>query len=181
MYSIIVDFEATCWGNSQVTRTPEIIEIGTCRLDPFRRIESSFTRVIKPERHPLLSNYCKMLTGIEQEFVDRAKYFHQVLEEFLEWVEYDDTEPITLYTWGKTDETLLLQSCQYYRIETDWLGKVVDLKHQYARLKQLPKMVGLDRALTNEGFDFEGSRHRALPDAMNLCKLYVKYYEEFQR
>jgi len=179
MYSVILDLEATCWSDSYVSRVPEIIEIGACRVDPYRRVVATFSKVVKPVRNQFLSPYCKTLTGIEQIEIDRAKYFNDVLLAFLDWCEYDEIEPINLYTWGKKDESLLVEACHSFKMDTEWLGEHIDLKAAYGRIKQLPRLVGLDRALLNEGFIFEGARHRALPDAANLTKLYIKYYEEF--
>ncbi|MBK8955551.1 MAG: exonuclease domain-containing protein [Saprospiraceae bacterium] len=179
MHYIILDLEATCWNDTIQNREQEIIEIAACRINAYGKIENTFTSLIKPQKYPLLSSYCKQLTGIEQIEVDRAKKFDWVLNEFLNWCEYDEINPLSIFTWGKTDLQLLTQSCDIYQLEMDWLGQYVDMKSIYARMKGLPKLVGLDKALMLENFEFEGNRHRALPDAVNLAKIFVKYLEEF--
>lgn len=179
MYSIILDLEATCWNETMQNREQEIIEIGACLVDPYGKIENTFSRLIRPQKYPFLSAYCKQLTGIEQNELDRAKKFEIVFDEFLNWCEYDEGNPLSIFAWGKTDLLLLTKACEISNVEMDWLEDFIDMKSVYAKIKGLPKLVGLDKALTFENFEFEGNRHRALPDALNLAKIFVKYFEEF--
>ena len=66
-------------------------------------------------------------------------------------------------------------------MDCDWINGLVDLKPQYAKIKNLPKPVGLDKALKIENIEFEGGRHRALPDATNLAKLFIKLFEYWHK
>lgn len=179
MQYIILDLEATCWNETLQNREQEIIEMGACIIDPYCKIEKTFSRLIKPMKYPMLSAYCKQLTGIEQTELDRAKKFEIVFEEFLNWCEYEDGNPLSIYAWGKMDLQLLTKACELSRMDTEWLGSFMDMKSVYARIKGLPKLVGLDRALALENEEFEGNRHRALPDALNLAKIFIKYFDEF--
>lgn len=50
------------------------------------QIESEFHRFVRPTRFPILSEYCKNLTGISQSLVDRQDTFPTVFGQFLEWL-----------------------------------------------------------------------------------------------
>ena len=180
MNYIILDLEATCWNPESFQYSQEIIEIGACRINSFMEMKKTFSRIVRPVFQPNLSLYCKQLTGISQEDVDKSKSFDIVLDQFIDWCD-DSNNGITMYTWGVKDYQLLMADCKAHNIEMDWMHEHVDLKSQFARIKGLPKPIGLDKALLSEGYDFEGSRHRALPDAINLSKLFVKYFEEWEK
>lgn len=178
MSYIILDLEASCWQNEGIVREQEIIELAACMVNKYGDLTKRFNRIVKPVIHPRLSQYCKQLTGISQSEVDKAKEYDIVINDFLEWSDWE-AEPLDVFTWGNKDYELICNMNQYYKIETDWCKPFIDVKYAYAKLMNLNKPIGLDKALLAEGFEFEGERHRALPDAYNLSKLFVKYIEEW--
>ena len=66
MNYFIIDLEATCWGADNVQHKQEIIEIGACYINSYMEVEKTFSKIIKPVAQPILSVYCKQLTGITQ-------------------------------------------------------------------------------------------------------------------
>lgn len=180
MAYIILDLEATCWNPNSVQYEQEIIEIGAVFLDPFLTPVKQFSKLVKPIKHAQLSLYCKQLTGIQQIEVERAKSFEFVIESFLEWSLLHENNSV-LYTWGSKDSKLIRENCRSHRIECDWIESLVDLKPQYAKIRNFAKPVGLDKALKIEEIEFEGGRHRALPDAANLAKLFIKLFEYWEK
>jgi len=99
---------------------------------------------------------------------------------FLEWSLLHENNSV-LYTWGSKDSKLIRENCRSHRIECDWIESLVDLKPQYAKIRNFAKPVGLDKALKIEEIEFEGGRHRALPDAANLAKLFIKLFEYWEK
>jgi inhibitor of KinA sporulation pathway (predicted exonuclease) len=83
---IIYDLEATCWEHPPPGFVQEIIEIGAFRINAFGEVRGRFNRFVKPVVHPTLSPFCKDLTSIRQEDVNRARKFPEVIEEFMEWL-----------------------------------------------------------------------------------------------
>ena len=81
--------------------------------------------------------------------------------------------------WGRADYNLILTDCKLHKLDSKWLIPYVDIKHQYHRNKELNKLMGLDKVLKTNGFEFEGQHHRALPDSLNLAKLVSKYVDEW--
>jgi ERI1 exoribonuclease 2 len=84
-YLICIDFEATCFekpsGNTR--KRQEIIEFPAVLLNlETGAIEKEFHRYIRAVEIPVLTEYCKNLTGISQELVDQGILLQEVLEEF---------------------------------------------------------------------------------------------------
>ncbi|KKM06925.1 hypothetical protein LCGC14_1739050 [marine sediment metagenome] len=81
---IVVDLEATCWEDNKEKQNSEmeIIEIGGVLLDPNFDILEKISVFVKPIINPILTDYCKNLTSIQQENVDTAQEFPQALQCF---------------------------------------------------------------------------------------------------
>ncbi len=178
MNYIIFDLEATCWRGYPPKGITEIIEIGALKVNRYGEVEDSFSRFIKPVVNPLLSGFCKNLTSIRQEDVDRAATFPRVINSFMEWGRFYE-EDYYLCAWGADDAMLLRNDCTLHDVEDDWLINFVNVKKAYKRLKGLQHASGLKSTVRKEGFDFTGLHHRAISDAENLAKVFVKYLEEW--
>jgi len=89
-----------------------------------------------------------------------------------------------LCAWGKNDLLFLEQNLVAHRMEDrPDARKYVDIKayYNYHILRVQGKPFGLRKALDREGYEFEGRQHRALDDAYNLTRIFVKYIDEWQR
>jgi inhibitor of KinA sporulation pathway (predicted exonuclease) len=181
MNYIIFDIEATCWrDNNTAFFRQETIEIGACKLDEYGEITERFSQLIRPVLHPSLSLYCKDLTGIQQEEVNRAATFPTVIELFQDFIDpYEDD--YVLVSWGSFDKRQIVADCERFRMESDWIESYfLNLREQYRNLKKLKQAGGLRTTVKQEGFDFTGTNHRALADAENLAKIFAKYLGEWQ-
>jgi inhibitor of KinA sporulation pathway (predicted exonuclease) len=175
--NIIFDLEATCWDGNPTNRQQEIIEIGAYKIDDFGEINDRFQQFVKPQIHPFLSNYCTLLTTIEQKTVDRAKTFPVVVENFISWI---DDEEFMLMSWGILDFELLKQNSDIYKLDCTWLDKRhLDLKEQYRIIKNRTDKISFSKALEIEKIEFVGTPHRAIYDAANLVNLYIKLIDRW--
>ena len=75
--------------------------------------------------------------------------------------------------------TILLQTHQHHKIDTEWISSYTDLKKQYQKVKKLYEPKGLKHATESEGLEFEGTLHRAIDDAYNLTRIFTKYFGEW--
>ncbi|MFK8162345.1 MAG: exonuclease domain-containing protein [Lewinella sp.] len=168
---IVYDIEATCWEGRPPGLVQETLEIGACELDAYGQIQGYFSRLIKPTLHPQMSHFCRNLTKIDQQEVNRARDFTRVVSEFQDWigVGYDD---YLLASWGDFDQEQLSADCRLHRLDDYWLDEHIDLKEQYRDIKKLPKKRGLKSAVKHEGLAWEGEQHRALTDAKNTAKIF---------
>lgn len=88
-FILCIDFEATCFDipTHKKRKIQEIIEFPAVLINlETGQIESEFHRYVRPVEIPILSDYCKNLTGISQETVDGANILQEVMEEFRVWV-----------------------------------------------------------------------------------------------
>lgn len=174
MNYIIYDLEATCWENPPPDYEQEIIEIGAYKLNHFGEIRGTFNRFIKPSVHPVLSQFCRELTGIEQTSVNRAKTFPEVIEEFRDWGRIDEGDYL-LCSWGSFDRKMLVADSRLHRLDAEWAERHINLKEQYRQMKRMKRSPGLRKTVEMEDILFTGQHHRAISDAENLVKLFLKY------
>ncbi len=102
MNYLITDLECTCTNSNEFPREEmEIIEIGAVILNDKLEIIDEFSKFVKPTKNPQLTDFCKDLTKIKQEYVDNADYLVKVLREFSEWaLQYGE---YTFTSWGAFD------------------------------------------------------------------------------
>jgi inhibitor of KinA sporulation pathway (predicted exonuclease) len=172
---VILDIEATCWGAeehpalaSDQRNESETIEIGAVRPDAPGE---TFRTLIRPRRHPELSDYCTRLTGITQQDIEGAPLFPEALAAFLDWAGSD--RDLAIASWGAWDDRLLRRDAGRWGLPAPrW--RAVNAKRQFARwAKQqgLPRggWMALRGAIAHLGGQFQGTPHRGLDDARNLA------------
>ena len=179
MNYVILDLEATCWDQWD-KKENETIEIGAVLVDENQQIQSEFQRFIKPIRYPKLSDFCKELTTIKQEEVDNAKFFYEVIEEFKSWFDHKKNDYL-LCSWGFYDKKQFEDDCKLHNLDTSWLSDHISLKHQYGKIKNLRRNVGMKSALKIEGIELEGTHHRGIDDARNITKIFLNNFDEWER
>jgi 3'-5' exoribonuclease 1 len=174
---IIYDLEATCWLGRPPHGINEIIEIGAYKINEFGEVLGIFNQFVKPTVNPILSDFCRKLTSIKQVDVDKSKKFPGVISDFHEWINLD--EDYRLCSWGKFDIELLRNDCNLHKLETEWLDLNINVKGQYHDIKGEHKLTGLKNTIKHEGMEFTGIHHRAISDAENLAKIFIKYIDEW--
>lgn len=178
MNYIIYDLEATCWRGRPPKGYNEIIEIGAVKVNRYAQVVSEFNKFIKPSVNPILSSFCTYLTSITQDQVDGARHFDRVSQEFQDWIT-EDGDDYALCSWGKFDKQFFINDCNLHKLDYDWVENHYDIKGQYHDYKKMHKHGGLKATVKKEGFEFTGMHHRAIADAQNLAKIFVKYFDEW--
>jgi len=163
---LIVDLECTCCGNGEFPREEmEIIEIGAVM---YRGgvIRDGFTILARPVFNPILTDYCKDLTGISQEEVDTAPLLEGAMNAFKEW--FDRYSLDEWGSWGMFDHRIF----NGLRPSLNVLRDVphVNLKSRYQDHTGL-RGRGVQKALRQQNLEFEGAHHRAYPDARNIARI----------
>lgn len=169
MHHIIVDLEATCWRPTLDRTRMETIEIGAVRLAADGQPQDEFACFVRPVVEPVLSDFCKELTSIQQADVDTAALFSPAFDKFLAWIA---AEPFTWYSWGDFDYRQLKRDAE--RVERPWpaiLDNHINLKDLFAKEQALPQPMGVERALRHLQLTFDGNPHRALDDARNIARI----------
>jgi inhibitor of KinA sporulation pathway (predicted exonuclease) len=174
MNYIIYDLEATCWEIPPPGYVQEIIEIGAYKINEYGEVRGKFSRFVKPSLHPNLSVFCKELTNITQQDINKANIFPIVIEEFMNWGRIEE-EDYMLCSWGNFDRKQFAYDCKLHRIDSGWTERHVNLKEQYRILRNMRSGMGLKKAIEKEGILFTGQHHRGISDAENLVKLFLKF------
>jgi len=178
MNYIVYDLEATCWEDHPKEMVQEIIEIGALKISPFGEVESSFNSLVRPVLHPNLSKFCQQLTTIDQISINRADIFPDVVEDFQEWAGIYDDEECLFCSWGSFDKNMLVQDLRLHDMDWEWIEHShLNLRKQYHDLRRWKTYKGLKKVVEMEGFEFTGTYHRALSDAENLAKVFVKHID----
>ncbi len=178
MNYIILDLEATCWKDRSLNKQNEIIEIGAVKIDAAGNSLGEFAEFVKPKLNPILSEFCKELTTINQAEIDPAESYPAVIENFKQWINQD--EPYVLCSWGFYDKKQFVKDCDLHQLDKKWLKNHISLKHQYAEIKNLRKPIGMGGALKRERLKLEGTHHRGIDDARNIAKIFLARMGEWK-
>lgn len=168
---LVVDLEATCevgdhWSLSDM----EIIEIGAAIVqNGIWQPIAEFQCFVRPERHPILTEFCRQLTGIGQEDVAQATTFPDAFQSFVTWM--NAYQPAAWASWGDYDRKHIVQECQNYQVEYGMPEQHLNLKALFQLRQDLKRPVGMKKALELKGLEFIGTHHRALDDVKNIIQL----------
>ena len=170
-YLLIIDIEHTCTEDGSVPANErEIIEIGAVLVSTDTLcIVKEFNRLVRPVRHPELSEFCTNLTGIPQSLLANQDIFSQAFRLFEAWLPADND--YAFCSWGSYDLTQINIDCDFHRLPEYKPSTVVNLKKAFAKTQRIKPQVGLKKALEISGTTIEGTHHRALSDALNTVKL----------
>lgn len=176
MNYIVFDLEATCWDNDR-TKQNEIIEIGAVKINENLEIIDKFQSFIKPKLNPVLSDFCKNLTTITQEDVNKAKPFYQILYQFQQWIGKD----YWLCSWGFYDKSQFKKDCDLHKLDTKWLNNHISLKHQFMKNHKLKnREAGMNNVLKILDLNLDGTHHRGIDDALNISKIFIKEFNNWE-
>ena len=176
-YLYCVDLEATCdkVGESESPRPLEItpdqmetIEIGLVVIDlETLEVVDEFQRFVRPRINPVLTDFCKALTSIQQAEVDSARTYAEVSQELGIFIaRYPDA---AWASWGDYDARQLerdaglaacpslLSGLQHFNVRKWHKGLYDD---QPKSLKQTVESLGLV---------WQGNYHRGIDDARNVA------------
>uniref|UniRef100_A0A0R3W085 Exonuclease domain-containing protein n=1 Tax=Taenia asiatica TaxID=60517 RepID=A0A0R3W085_TAEAS len=133
----VLDFESTCEIKPNSDTKAEIIVVQA----ETGQIVDEFHRYVRPTESPILSDFCKKLTGISQRTVDTSPDLKHVLKEFENWLKLkkkefncvfklDSSNAAAFVTWTDWDiRTCLWNECQrkHLSLPVDLLTRI-DLK-----------------------------------------------------
>lgn len=129
-YLICIDFEATCWEHNYTSYDKSNAEIiGSLHHKSTKKVYSvspkfflflkefpaillniksgvtiaEFAHHVKPTEFPVLSAYCKNLTGITQTDVDKSLEIREVLKKFDQWIQRFIVEKKLIFENGEDD------------------------------------------------------------------------------
>lgn len=170
---VIFDLEATCDENNH-DYPKETIEIGA--VDNYG---NEFDKFIKPIERPILTDFCRKLTTINQSDINLADGFPVVFKEFLEFLNLYKDDKLILFSWGIYDKFQLFNDLDLNNMEENKF--FIDTYHQnlkeYFHDKKGYWPKGMKRVLKELKLNLDGTHHRGIDDSRNLMKIYNKINE----
>jgi inhibitor of KinA sporulation pathway (predicted exonuclease) len=176
---IVVDVEATCWeGDPPPGQENEIIEIGVCQLDIASGQRSKKRSIlVRPERSRV-SEFCTRLTTLTQEQVDQGIPFQEAIE--LLKSEYRPADR-TWASYGDYDRIQIQRQCEQRGIPYPFGRTHLNIKNLLAIGLNLPREVGLERAVEIFDLPLEGTHHRGDDDAWNIAAVLAELLKRMRQ
>ncbi|CAL5075575.1 unnamed protein product [Urochloa decumbens] len=173
-YFVVIDFEATCKEGSRIY-PQEIIEFPAVLVDAATGgLLSSFRTYVKPRHHPVLTAFCKELTGIQQEQVDSGVELAEALAMHDAWLAAAGIAKnrLAVVTWGDWDCKAMLEfECTFKGIAkpayfNQWVNLRVPFEAAFGAGRR-----NLQEAVREAGLQWDGRLHCGLDDARNTARL----------
>jgi len=185
----VLDLEATCderrgFAPMEVIELPVVlVELATGRvIDEFR----SFVR---PTVHPVLTEFCRELTGITQAQVDAAPEFPEALAAMLAWLASHGFGPegagagnrsVVFVCDGDWDlRSMMPKQCVLSGVEMPpLLHRWVDVRQVFAAClnTHTPGLLKMCQAL---GVRFVGQAHSGIADARNIARVALTLLQDY--
>lgn len=151
---------------------PEVIEAGAVKLLPPAYTEIPVIQTfVRPQYFPKIKQECTNITMILQKDVDGGIGFAELLARMEEAYVPGHT---WLACWGDSDQKVLTQACQRYKIQCpfDW-SDYLDLALEYKKFHGRERSIGLQQAVEETGVQRYGMSHLAMDDAVNAARVMV--------
>ena len=177
MFFLILDLEATCFGGQWEKGLQEIIELPAILVENDEKYTkiSTFHRYVRPTERPILSDFCKQLTGISQNTIDVSSEFTTVLDQFQDWARGNGLHPdnCTIITFGSWDlKYAIPNACAAIHREIPTILDINIMK--YVNLKKICQRktgilpMSIPRLMEIVGRRFEGKEHSGINDVENI-------------
>lgn len=167
---VVIDLEAQCWkGNPPPGFEKDIIEIGVATVDLYTlKPEKGEGIIVKPSKCQI-SEFCTSLTSITQEMVEAegvplGKACKRIMEKY-------SGRRRVWGSWGNYDRTALYEECYRRDIKFPFSQTHWNIKSMVVPMLDWDREMGLDGAIEELNFEFEGTHHRGVDDAYNTARI----------
>jgi inhibitor of KinA sporulation pathway (predicted exonuclease) len=183
-YLCVLDFEATCWENSENKEQMEIIEFPSILYkitNNKHEYIGEFAQYVKPTINPKLTKFCTDLTGIQQETVDKANTIDNVYKEHIKWL--NETIPsgsnLIFATCGNWDlKTQLPREIRNKKLKkNNYYSTYINVKAEFEYFYKR-KANGMEGMLNFLKLKLEGRHHSGIDDARNISKIILKLIDD---
>jgi 3'-5' exoribonuclease 1 len=177
-YILVIDFEATCDEPNPHNFLHEIIEFPVVVVDvQLRRVCMEFHSFVRPMMHPILSTFCKQLTGIRQEDVDTAPTLPEVIRRFEVWFKnsFPPHARVIFATDGPWDMRDFMYNHSHKRSGVHFpqlFYQWVDVKQAFANFFHMNRQ-RIIHMLEYLGLPHEGRLHSGIDDSRNIAKIVI--------
>ncbi|KAH7297929.1 hypothetical protein KP509_25G019400 [Ceratopteris richardii] len=177
-YVVVIDFEATCDKNLEKLKPQEIIEFPAVLVNCRElTLDNSFQTYVRPVHHPILTDFCTHLTGIQQQQVDKGMPLSEALDCHDKWLEKNGVKEknFAVLIWSDWDCKIMLDSeCKLKGLDKPhYFNRWINLKALF-QVAFNGRKCNLRKAVEISGLRWMGRAHCGLDDAMNTARLAVE-------
>lgn len=148
----------------------EIIEIGAVKLNSEFCEIGTFSKLVKPQIYREMNQITGQLVHINMHQLQKADYFEDVMEEFLEWCGRD----YIFCTWGPLDLTELQRNMCFFGMDPLFEGpaafldlqKIFSIVYEDSKIRRT-----LEWAIEYLGMEKDIPFHRAFSDACYTARI----------
>lgn len=174
-YVVVIDFEATCDKNVANLKPQEIIEFPSILVDcRHLTLGDSFQTYVRPVHHPILTEFCTLLTGIQQEQVDKGMLLAEAIYLHDKWLEQNGIKGknFAVLIWSDWDCKIMLDSeCKLKGLDKPpYFDRWINLKTLFQGAFN-GKKCNLRKSVEACGLKWMGRAHSGLDDARNTARL----------
>eukprot|EP01102_Stenamoeba_stenopodia_P016370 TRINITY_DN571_c0_g1_i1.p1 TRINITY_DN571_c0_g1~~TRINITY_DN571_c0_g1_i1.p1 ORF type:complete len:284 (+),score=70.75 TRINITY_DN571_c0_g1_i1:47-898(+) len=198
-YICVLDFEATC--DDKIKLEQEIIEFpGVLIHIKERKIVSEHQNYCKPVVHPKLTRFCTELTGIQQEWVDKAPVFREAFQNYEKWLsdngiarDGESGPSVVFVTCGDWDLKTMLPS-QLRTLKNsanpedrklaesklpNRYSQWINIKNAFQTFKGMKRQPrGMTDMLDLLNLKLDGRHHSGIDDCRNIAKIVLQLLNE---
>lgn len=152
----------------------EIIQIGAMKLDHNLNTIGSFNRYIRPVIYSEINTMVTNLTGITSEQLQIEKYFSEVYQDFIAFI---DDENAVFCTWGISDIREIFRNTAYHNQNKEHLPHTyINLQPYISKHLHLPQnqLISLRNAVEALNILMPYRFHNALYDTYYTTEIFKK-------
>ena len=165
---LVVDLEWTCCEDGSISAAErETIEMGAVVVNAASMTNlGEFDVFVRPTRHPVLTKFCRDLTGIRQRDVDDSDSFPEAFASFRDWFgAYGD---VLFCSWGNCDRDQFKQDCRYHAAPYPFKDHL-NLSRLFT--SKTGRRRGHRGAMKILNLEPRGDHHRGISDARNIVTM----------
>ncbi|WP_226668051.1 3'-5' exonuclease [Metabacillus litoralis] len=175
-YFVFFDFEMLCSDKGMSYEMMEAIRLGAVKYDHETEKIDYFDQFIKPINTEPLSDFCKSLTGIQDEQLANANDFKAVFSDFLNWI--GGMKKARYFSWSTSDLSRLRFDSISHEIPPGTIRKIENnyIDFQATFKKRVSKgNISVENALSLYHLPFIGEAHNPMYDAYNTLRIYLSF------
>jgi inhibitor of KinA sporulation pathway (predicted exonuclease) len=161
----------------------ELIEIGAVRMNEGFEVLDTYQTYVSPDFGKMDEKIIH-LTGITDDKLAGAPKFAEAMDDFADWIGKERTQ---YYSWSMCDIRQFQNEADFKEYKGDIVRRMEvswnDFQQEYSRLLGIEKKIKLKQAVSAADYEFTGSEHTALSDAINTAEILrlSKNKAEFER
>ena len=180
-YLCVLDFEATCFEHDEKPKHQmEIIEFPSILYritDKTYKFINQFHQYVKPTMNTILTEFCKNLTGIQQDTVNKAQTIDIVYKEHIKWLNINVPDGYEVYicTCGHWDlKTMLPREIKNKKLTSHrYYNKYINVKDEFEYFYKT-KTSSMTNMLSFLKIELEGRHHSGIDDTKNISKIMMQ-------